>query len=114
MFPIDEAIWTVENDFEIYGSSPNFIHSLDASALVRTVNRCVEQGISQFSMVHDSYGTHSPELPRMQEILRLEFVKMYEEHDVLEELSSMNAYTCLLYTSPSPRDKRQSRMPSSA
>ena len=23
-------------------------------------------------------------------------------------------YTCLLYTSPSPRDKRQSRMPSSA
>ena len=25
-----------------------------------------------------------------------------------------NVYTCLLYTSPSPRDKRQSRMPSSA
>ena len=24
------------------------------------------------------------------------------------------AHTCLLYTSPSPRDKRQSRMPSSA
>ena len=27
---------------------------------------------------------------------------------------SPNTYTCLLYTSPSPRDKRQSRMPSSA
>ena len=26
----------------------------------------------------------------------------------------MNMNTCLLYTSPSPRDKRQSRMPSSA
>ena len=25
-----------------------------------------------------------------------------------------NVYGCLLYTSPSPRDKRQSRMPSSA
>ena len=25
-----------------------------------------------------------------------------------------SVYTCLLYTSPSPRDKRQSRMPSSA
>ena len=25
-----------------------------------------------------------------------------------------SAWTCLLYTSPSPRDKRQSRMPSSA
>ena len=27
---------------------------------------------------------------------------------------SVKGYTCLLYTSPSPRDKRQSRMPSSA
>ena len=27
---------------------------------------------------------------------------------------SAGAYACLLYTSPSPRDKRQSRMPSSA
>ena len=28
--------------------------------------------------------------------------------------TGMTLYTCLLYTSPSPRDKRQSRMPSSA
>ena len=28
--------------------------------------------------------------------------------------STMQTLTCLLYTSPSPRDKRQSRMPSSA
>ena len=28
--------------------------------------------------------------------------------------SNAMLYTCLLYTSPSPRDKRQSRMPSSA
>ena len=28
--------------------------------------------------------------------------------------SPVTSYTCLLYTSPSPRDKRQSRMPSSA
>ena len=27
---------------------------------------------------------------------------------------SADIHTCLLYTSPSPRDKRQSRMPSSA
>ena len=30
------------------------------------------------------------------------------------EHSGCSEYTCLLYTSPSPRDKRQSRMPSSA
>ena len=32
----------------------------------------------------------------------------------LTEKSEKNIYDCLLYTSPSPRDKRQSRMPSSA
>ena len=31
-----------------------------------------------------------------------------------ETLSTISPVTCLLYTSPSPRDKRQSRMPSSA
>ena len=30
------------------------------------------------------------------------------------DIITLNNYTCLLYTSPSPRDKRQSRMPSSA
>ena len=35
-----------------------------------------------------------------------------EHQDYLERIP--NGYTCLLYTSPSPRDKRQSRMPSSA
>ena len=29
-------------------------------------------------------------------------------------LNSKESYTCLLYTSPSPRDQRGSRMPSSA
>ena len=35
---------------------------------------------------------------------------------MLDEFGSENSedYICLLYTSPSPRDKRQSRMPSSA
>ena len=32
----------------------------------------------------------------------------------LEELQTQLDKSCLLYTSPSPRDKRQSRMPSSA
>ena len=43
------------------------------------------------------------------------------EEDIIEErlldelqITAPRSYTCLLYTSPSPRDKRQSRMPSSA
>ena len=37
---------------------------------------------------------------------------IYENQEILS--NSDKPYTCLLYTSPSPRDKRQSRMPSSA
>ena len=39
------------------------------------------------------------------------FWKTFE--DIVERFSERNR-DCLLYTSPSPRDKRQSRMPSSA
>ena len=34
--------------------------------------------------------------------------------DVIRNLPNAQGYSCLLYTSPSPRDKRQSHMPSSA
>ena len=34
--------------------------------------------------------------------------------EVRSEMRKLRMDTCLLYTSPSPRDKRQSRMPSSA
>ena len=37
-----------------------------------------------------------------------------EQFDVASIEEIKNIRTCLLYTSPSPRDKRQSRMPSSA
>ena len=35
-------------------------------------------------------------------------------HPEFGDLEGIETTTCLLYTSPSPRDKRQSRMPSSA
>ena len=34
--------------------------------------------------------------------------------EVRKYLEEENSYTCLLYTSPSPRDRTRSRMPSSA
>ena len=59
---------------------------------------------------------------------RVEMLKLFAEHPhlrvrVAENFSDIDAikasdmlvtYTCLLYTSPSPRDQRGSRMPSSA
>ena len=36
------------------------------------------------------------------------------DHELMRELYHEDAYDCLLYTSPSPRDLSTSRMPSSA
>ena len=43
-----------------------------------------------------------------------ELVKEYGQNLIDEFAEHYDVDTCLLYTSPSPRDKRQSRMPSSA
>ena len=57
------------------------------------------------------------------DIKKLSFEKAMEElSEIVENLESGNIdleksieyYTCLLYTSPSPRDRTRSRMPSSA
>ena len=45
--------------------------------------------------------------------LNSQAAEIYEKIKEKEKMSD-DKETCLLYTSPSPRDKRQSRMPSSA
>ena len=46
--------------------------------------------------------------------LGMEFAKITQPSFWMPTVITPNTNTCLLYTSPSPRDKRQSRMPSSA
>ena len=41
-------------------------------------------------------------------------VKTFNDSDVATTMSNTRYYVCLLYTSPSPRDRTRSRMPSSA
>jgi len=65
--------------------SPNFVHSLDAAVMMRTIERAVEEGITDFAMIHDSYGTLAADTPKLANLIREEFVRMYEEHNVLEE-----------------------------
>jgi DNA-directed RNA polymerase len=81
--PIENSI---DSRKSVSGSSPNLTHSFDAAALTLTVDKCLDQGITDYAMVHDSYGTHSPNMPMLNEKLREAFVEMYEEHDILQEL----------------------------
>jgi DNA-directed RNA polymerase len=65
--------------------SPNAVHSLDASAMVLTINLCLDNAVEQFAMVHDSYGTVAADMDMLAACLRHAFVDMYVEHDVLAE-----------------------------
>lgn len=67
------------------GISPNFVHSLDAAHLMRTVSMCVEHGIEDFAMVHDSYGTHAGNAALLRRCLQQAFVDQYSSN-VLEDL----------------------------
>ena len=52
---------------------------------------------------------------RMEAYIGLrDFENAHADATKVLELQPHNSYTCLLYTSPSPRDRTRSRMPSSA
>ena len=58
----------------------------------------------------------------IEEIMKIEYINFGESRITIADTSKVNlsasdqqrANSCLLYTSPSPRDMRRSRMPSSA
>lgn len=60
-----------------FGVAPNVVHSWDASHAMHTVLGCLEQGITSFSMIHDSFGTHACDMDVMNRVLREEFIAQY-------------------------------------
>lgn len=66
------------------GISPNFVHSCDAAHLTLTVAMGADAGITNFAMVHDSFGTTAADLGDFFTIVREAFVTIYTEMDVLE------------------------------
>jgi DNA-directed RNA polymerase len=81
--------------------SPNFVHSLDASALMLAAIKSKEEGITNFLFVHDSFGFLPSDMERGAEIVRETFVSMYEHHDPLKDLYQ----SAFLQLSEKGRDK---------
>ena len=81
----------------------------------------LKDGATKFLVTGDVYRRDSIDATHFPVFHQMEGVRVFEKEEweskgveavdlARDELRS----TCLLYTSPSPRDKRQSRMPSSA
>lgn len=85
------TVWTMDKtspNVRKHGNSlsPNIIHSLDATAMMMTVNACAAQGVTAFAMVHDSYGTHAADMLTMAQTLRQCFYQMFSQTDLLAEM----------------------------
>jgi DNA-directed RNA polymerase len=70
----------------VNGSAPNFVHACDAAHLLLTARNASLEGITQFALVHDSFGSLPSHAARFQGIIRETLVEMYEKHDVLAEV----------------------------
>jgi DNA-directed RNA polymerase, mitochondrial len=64
--------------------SPNFIHSCDAAHLLKTVSDARDQGITNFAMIHDSFGTLAADTEHLFRIVRESFVEIYTQVNVLD------------------------------
>ena len=54
------------------------------------------------------------QLEKLREVAEASLTKTDELQKVLAQIEALMSRDCLLYTSPSPRDVEESRMPSSA
>lgn len=68
-------------------SAPNYVHSMDASHLIKSINAFTKNGLDSLAVVHDSFGTHAGKTQKLRDCLLQEFVSMYETN-WLEELKA--------------------------
>lgn len=63
--------------------APNYIHSCDGAHMGLTVVRASQEGIKNFAMIHDSFGTTAGDAEELYRIVRETFVEIYDQ-DVFE------------------------------
>lgn len=79
------------------GIAPNFVHALDASHLLSTVNLATGHGLSSFAVIHDSFAVHAADTTLLNAVLRESFVQQYSEpvlerfrDEIVDQLSKVS------------------------
>lgn len=83
---VSEDLGEIDSRKQKQGIAPNYVHSMDASHLMLTVDACVDAGIHQFAMIHDSYGCPAGQGDLMFSLVREAFAETYKQNDVLQDL----------------------------
>lgn len=84
---IREKLSTIDRRRQANGIAPNFVHALDAAAMMHCLVDAKAIGISSFAMIHDSYATVAADTEDLSVALRYAFVHQVYNHDVLQEFA---------------------------
>eukprot|EP00828_Plagiopyla_frontata_P025232 TRINITY_DN3225_c0_g1_i4.p1 TRINITY_DN3225_c0_g1~~TRINITY_DN3225_c0_g1_i4.p1 ORF type:complete len:159 (-),score=29.53 TRINITY_DN3225_c0_g1_i4:23-499(-) len=95
----------------------NYLHMSPIVEHTRNLNKMVMEPGNAFT-IEPIIFLHAPQLPLMQwnnnfTVKKLNY-RHYFQNLFFYKKGGSAIHTCLLYTSPSPRDRQKSRMPSSA
>lgn len=82
---IREELDQIDRRRQAQGIAPNWVHSMDATAMRMFINLATANGIRHFALVHDSYGTVAADVNMMTACLKRSFVQLYTECDPLAE-----------------------------
>lgn len=64
----------------VNGIAPNYIHSLDATLMFRTVERLLQRGVTSFALIHDSYGTHAADTEKLAKEVRESYIELFNDN----------------------------------
>lgn len=97
---------------QVSGIAPNFVHSLDSSHLIGTVNLGLDNGLEHFCVIHDSFATHACDTSMLNAVLREAFVQQYRvdvlgkfREEIIEQLT-ITAPELVTRIPPCPRAGR--------
>ena len=74
------------------GISPNYVHSLDAAALMLTVLLAQEQGVRDFARVHDSFATTAYHSEALALSIREAYCRIFEADVLADFKREVEAY----------------------
>ena len=111
----DKTIVDVDNESD----GPSGVVSVkeEQAGKIYSTNMAINSPDSEFVSIHEArinIETGETTILREERIPRKEYEREQEEIERIKRENEELKKACLLYTSPSPRDRTRSRMPSSA
>ena len=84
------------------GISPNWTHANDGCHLRMSVNLAAFNGVTHFSVIHDSFGCHAADIPMLNACIRQAFVDLYEDYDPLADFKLQTEQAANINLPPLP------------